>query len=456
MRDYEAAVTLAGRWNELDPIRVGLRTGEIIVDGSGGRHVRVKNRRRADVEVLDIALSYVTVVPQQSMPRKRADPIADWFQSRSLGQPEAIGLPERHPQAYPLLNNVPMYLRKQSWDDAQAGLLAQGATVLDTLDLGGLTFAQARTCYAYLISQLHLNALGAYHFGTPEAFLWGVRPHNLEKALAERVGTDPARAFIRMFTFSRGRSPVSAPLVPSGKLLLVPAEVVSPIAYERTLLRAAAADPATAGRLGNLLGARATRWAERLRTVPGCEVAEEIPVKDSQGRKLGDLDVVAWDAADQSMMIVETKWPIDAATLNESNKVDANFDKGASQVVKLRSAIAEGTAHVAWPRTWRLDPKPAISWWVGSAQQLDSRPGWQAPDVATTSLRLLENLLPADNLRDLIHRLQSFPLPVEGVEYELSPRRVTAGSLTIHYEAIALLGTPPLPPPDRRIHNGWT
>lgn len=87
-------------------------------------------------------------------------------------------------------------------------------------------------CYAFLRSQIHLNKLGAFHFGAPEAMLWAIRPPNLE------------RAFVEMCRFSRGRSPVSAPLVPNGEFILIPSEIVSPIAFERTLLRAATATPA--------------------------------------------------------------------------------------------------------------------------------------------------------------------------------------------------------------------
>ena len=455
-RDYEVAADLASTWFELDPIRVGCRTGDIKITKATPRHVWVENRRRAEIEVLDLVLEGVTVpVPNREERPDRPDPITEWFLSRSLAPAGSRDLPRRHPAAFSLLNSLPETIRARAWIETEDDLRIRGATVPGTIDLGGLTFEQARACYAFLISQLRLNQIGAFHFGVPEALLWAVRPGNLEIGLSSRVDPSAARAFIDMCTFVAGRSPISAPLIPSGDFLYVPAEIVSPVAYERTLLRAAAARPAAAGTLGNILGNRARRWAERLRTIPDCEVAEGLVVKDSTGRQLGDLDVVAWDAETRFMAIFETKWPVDAATLSESNKVDALFDKGGEQLQRLRSAIDQGAA-VAWPESWNVPAAKATSWWVGSAQQLDSRPDWDAPGIQTTSLRMIEQLLPANGLRDLIDRLTTFPLPRRGQDYDLVEHTVSAGALTIHYNALSLRDGPPVPPPERRLQMGWT
>lgn len=453
-RDYEVAVRMAADFHELDPIRVGCRTGGIEIHRVAGRHVWLSNRRRADVEVLDILLARVTACAKPEAP-DGPDPITGWFVSRSLAPRGSRGLPPRHPEGLALLNRLPNSLRTRAWVETEQGLQAQGSSVGETLDLGGLSFGEARACYAFLISQLQLNRMAAFHFATPEAMLWGIRPHHLEAALSSRVDRKAAGAFIRMCTYSKGRSPISAPLVPSGELLLIPSEVVSPIAYERALLRAAAAEPSAAGRLGNLLGRRAVRWAERLREIPGCQVATEVVVR-ADGQTLGDLDVVAWDAAAQSMAIFETKWPVDAATLSESFKVDATFDKGAAQLLRLRTAIDQGRATVDWPRAWGSPTDVQTSWWVGSAQQLDSRPDWHAIDIERTSLRMLEQLLPASSLDDLLLRLRRFTLPRCGYEYDLHECSIAAGSLTIHYEALALSDESLVPPPDRRIDHGWT
>jgi hypothetical protein len=455
-RDYLDAVALASDWAELDPIRVGLRTGDMEVAKASGRHVWIANLRRADVEALDIFLAFVTLPGSDGVEHEGPDLITKWFVSNSLAEPDSHGLPPRHPSAFTLLNSLPSHLRLQAWTETETGLRRQGATVADDLDLGGITFADSRTCYAFLLSQIHLNRLGAFHFSAPEAMLWAIRPSNLERALAQRVSRSAARAFIEMCTFSRGRSPVSAPLVPNGEFILIPSEIVSPIAYERTLLRAASANPSKAGQLGNVLGDRALRWAQRLRAIPGCLTAEGVRIKDTQGRTVGDLDVVAWDPNQRLMVVIETKWPVDAATLAESFKVDAMFDKGADQLRRLRSVLNDGSAIVNWPSTWQVPPDTTWSWWVGSAQQLDSRQPRQPDDIGTTSLRLVEHLLPARDLLDLTNRMAAVSLPKRGLDWDLEPRAVSAGHLTLHYDALGVLGSPQAPPPERRIHNGWT
>ncbi|MDO9455227.1 hypothetical protein [Nocardioides sp.] len=463
--DYESAVEASSSWWELDPIRLGLRTGDMTVRRSDGRHVWIHNTRRPEIEALDLILGYVTVndappaewATSSNSTTSRLDPIDSWFHARRLAPPDAPGLGPRHPKAFDLMNRFPVALRTRAWRHTEARLIDQGTTIASDTDLGGITFADARTCYSFLLSQLHLNELGAFHFGTPEALLWGIRREHLARALASRVDRDAAEAFIRMLTFVTGRSPLSAPLIPNDGKFLIPSEIVSPIGYERTLLRAASADPSIAGRLGNALGRRSSRWSERLRAVPGSQVAEGVKVRDAGGRTLGDLDQIAWDARRRLLVVFETKWPVDAATLDESYKTDAQFSKGASQLVRLRDAIRGGAA-VSWPPGFTIPTDLAgirTSWWVGSAQQLDSR-DINFPDIRTTSLRLVEQLLPADHLDDLLERLTNFPLPREGIDFEMAQQTVRVEALSIHYPAIQMIGERPTPPSNRRTRHGWT
>lgn len=474
LRDYDDAVKLATDWWELDPIRVGLRTGDITIASADSRHVRLGNNRRADIEVLDIALAQVTVLSEPTQGQHhlvasapgfgpdRVDPLTRWLQGRAL-PPEHLSHPHggtsmgpRHPDAHRIVNAVPARLREQAWAEADEALTAQSTTVPEETDLGGLTLAAARTCYSFLITQLNINYVAGVLLGSPELFLWAIRPNHLITALRSRVTELEARAFVDLCTYVPGRSPASAPLLMHGQQVLVPHELVSPIAFERTLLRAASADPTTSGLLGNVLGNRGERWQERLASIPNCRVATEIRIRDERGRSAGDLDVVVWDEAADQMLIIETKWPVDAATLVESNKVDATFDTGRAQIHRIRAGLAEGTIAIAWPPGWSSPSlSTTIHWWVGSAQQLDSRPQSE-DDITTTSLRLIENLLPAVSLQDLVSRLVDFPLPREGHEYDLVAQRVTVDDLTLNYKAINITDGPSLPPEDRRINNGWT
>lgn len=110
-RDYDDAVALASDWAELDPIRVGLRTGDMEVTKASNRHVWIANLRRADVEALDIFLAFVTLPSNETVESDGPDHITRWFISNSLADPKSQGLPPRHPSAFTLLNSLPSHLR---------------------------------------------------------------------------------------------------------------------------------------------------------------------------------------------------------------------------------------------------------------------------------------------------------------------------------------------------------
>lgn len=438
--DFRDACDLAWNWQPLEAIEVGLATGDMSIREKQGRHVWLHNHRRADVEALDIVLAGVTVLDG---PAPEVDETAtkEWFEA-NRGRRD-------------LMNFVPGSIRRTAWTVAHGLLEQQGTTISGDTDLGGLSLEEARSCYALLIAQLYLNELSTVFLGTDQTLVWGIKPGTLVKLLGRYVSEEAAAAFIELCRFTRGRSPISAPLVPYRDLLLVPSPLVSPIAFERTLLRAASADPGRAGSLGNVLGDRAKRWAERFASIPGCRVAERVKVKDGSGRTTGDLDVVAWDADMNLAVVFETKWPIDAATLSESYKVDAHFASGREQMVRLRAALASGEGVASWPRDWNVTEATDIRWWVGSAQQLDSSPRAGDQGVGSTSLRLVEQLLPVPHLAGLLEALESFPMPRAGMEFDLVPEQVEAGPYVLHFDALLLNGSI-VPPPERRTRAGWT
>lgn len=439
--DFEAACDLASDWQELEMIEMGLATGDLTIREAKGRHVWLANHRRSEVEVLDIVLAQVTVLDEPAEQFDIAKTRA-WFEA-NRGRPERV-------------HSLPESIRRSAWEEALALLRGQGTSIPETTHLGGVTLAEARSCYALLIAQLYLNEFFTIQLGTEQTLVWGIKPANLAKLLGRYVDERAATAFIELCRYVPGRSPVAMPLIPHRELLLIPSALVSPIAFERTLLRAASADPSGSGPLGKILGDRARRWAERLGSIPGCEVAERVKVQDRTGKTLGDLDIVARDRDRRLAVVFETKWPVDAATLAESYKVDSHFTSGREQLKRLRTAIVSGDAVVRWPRNWELSvTETDVRWWVGSAQQLDSSGSARADGIGSTSLRLVEHLLPQPSLTGLVEALEQFPMPRLGIEFDLVPQEVSAGPYVLHFDALHINGMP-LPPPDRRTSGGWT
>lgn len=440
VRDFNAAVDLAMDWQALDIARTGLRSGDITIHEAGGRHMWLTNHRNAAIEALDMTLAKVTIF----------DPPADGpaFEETKAWFAANHGSPDR-------VNQIPALLRRSVWNDALGLLEAQNTTIPEGTDLGGLTLAEARVCYAGLITQLYFNDISTVGLESQDAMLWGIRQEMLVAMLCQRVEETTARAFIELVRYAPGRSPVSAPLIPHRHLLLIPSDLVSPIGFERTLLRASGADPSRSGQLGNVLGKRATRWAERLESIPGCRVAQRVKVKDHTGKTLGDLDVVAWDPDRQLAVVFETKWTLDAATLTESYKVESELGKGRRQTARLREQMQADDVKIKWPRDWDVPNDTEFRWWVASAQQLDSTTAANSDDIGSTSLRLVEHLLPQSDLEAFLNALVNVHLPEQGVDFDLVEQRVDAGPFVLHYNAIALADTPP-PPPHLRTNAGWT
>jgi hypothetical protein len=441
-RAVAEALAVARAWRPLETLAKGLKSGDIRIARRKGRDVWLENNRRAEIEVLDMMLAQVTLPPDEvSIPS--IEPVVDWF--------------EEHRGQATALNAVPTWVHGLMWVRQKARLSAQGVSVPESTDVGGLTLGEARACYAKLLATRELTEMNTYFLQTAVALPWAIKQTHLVRALTRHVKLDAADAFVRLLTYAPGRSPISAPLISTGDMFVIPLELVSETAYERTLLRAASADPSRMGTLGNALGRRSDRWSERLASIPGAQVMQRVLIHGEDGHRIGDLDVVAVDSADRLMLVFETKGPVDAATLGESYKVDALMASGQRQLAAVRDALQNGTAQARWPNGTVIPACPEVQWWVGSAQQLDSRPAVPGTQIGTTSLRLLEHVLPCASLRELQAKLESPPLPTEGVEYRMVEQTVAAHSLVLHFPAIALMDeSMPAPPDERRIHRGWT
>ena len=439
-QDLAAAIRRARDWRALETIQLGLRTGDMYIAGTSGWEIRLGNIRDHAVEVLDIILQQVSI-PAPKLTGPSDDAVQQWFTGHA-GRPG---------QAH----RLPKWVQTIAYRRAQADLVNRDFTMPGSTDLGGLTLAEARDCYALLLARTELAALCTTVLGSRETAVWYTESAALIKELTGHVSAESAAAFIQLCSYHPGRSPASAPLIPDDNLIAIPSALVSPVGFERALLRAASADPSRAGQLGNTLGRRSARWADLLRSIPGAQVAERLPVTSDAGQALGDLDVAAFDAADNLLLVVETKWPVDAHTLRESSKIDDAVEAGRHQLLRVKAALANGGT-ARWPRTWHITPGTRITWWVATAQQLSTRPGRDAHDIRATSLRLIEHILPASSVADLQERVENFPLPRLGVEYELTDQTVRVGRYRITIPAIALLGEPPVPPEDRRTNTGWT
>jgi hypothetical protein len=440
-QDVVAAVNRARDWRVLETILHGLGSGDMHIAESNKWDIRISNNRDPAVEVLDMILQQVSIPATNNLGGPSVEAVHNWFTDHADQPAEA--------------HRLPKWVQAVMYRRAVADLVNRDLSMpLDT-DLGGLTLAEARQCYALLLSRTNLAALCTNVLGCRETAVWYSRPQQLRHFFSDYVDAESAEAFIRLCTYTPGRSPTSAPLITDRSFIAIPGALVSPVGFERALLRAASADPSQAGRLGNALGRRAGRWADRLRSIPDTLVAERVPVRDHANRAISDIDIAAFDQQNDLILALEAKWPVDAHTLRESGKIDDVIQSGRRQLLRIKAALDDG-ATIQWPPEWKVKPTTSIRWWVGTAQQLSSRPGPEAKEIKTTSLRLVEQLLPAASVSDLLKRLEYFPLPRLGIEYGFTDETVRIGRYRITVPAIVILGEPPIPPEGRRTNMGWT
>jgi hypothetical protein len=221
------------------------------------------------------------------------------------------------------------------------------------------------------------------------------------------VQEEEATEFIELMTYrpGQGAHASATPFIPFQDRLIFAPALVTAAAIERTLLRSVAADPYRFGSLGQRLGRLADRVAHALSEVPGVSVMTRIKAVRPDGSAAGDIDVLAIDETQRKAFAIEVKWPVEALTLKEAAKVDADVRRGSTQLSSLRQALASGAATLAVPPGTIARDLDWI-WYVATPGQL-AEPG--AEDIHPTSLRHLRAMLPARNLSDLAAKLRQRP-----------------------------------------------
>jgi hypothetical protein len=221
------------------------------------------------------------------------------------------------------------------------------------------------------------------------------------------VQESEASEFIELMTYrpGQGAHASSTPFVPfQDRLIFAPALVVA-ASVERTLLRAAAANPDRFGSLGHRLGRLADRVATVLKEIPGITVLTRVQAVRENRTVAGDIDVLAIDPNLGKVLAIEVKWPVAALTLKEASKVEADVRRGAIQLNALRLALSAAEAFLP-SRVESITRGMQWSWFVATPSQL-SETGQDT--IYPTSLRHLQAILPVRNLGELEARLHRRP-----------------------------------------------
>lgn len=389
-----------------------------------GRQFTLTMASVPDLEFLDMLLEQETSpsVPEPPSPRAANE----WFSKRAFsGKFEDLDTAT--------WEAVRKYARKLiRW---QRGGLPEGMIDEDLQLTDSLTLGRSVDLYAILLA-LRIIADSAVRFlNYSEASLMSFTRERALQLLMEAdssIRQAEASEFIEMMIYRPGQSghASSTPFIPYRDRLILPPALVTTAGVERTLLRSIAADPGRFGSLGQRLGRLADRVGRVLGQVPGVVVAPRVKVARKDGTMAGDIDVLAVDAKRGRVFAIEVKWPVEALTLKEASKVDADVRRGAAQLQSLRRIILDSEANLL-THTEAMSDRMEWSWFVATPGQLAET---DIDDIYPTSLRHLRAMLPAKDLDDLEVRLRQ--RPKLGEHFTIGRADFRRMGLSIHFDTI--------------------
>jgi hypothetical protein len=312
----------------------------------------------------------------------------------------------------------------------------------DDFELGdGLTVGIMAQVLAGLMAMVELGELAHAKVRRPGTTLCHV-PYDIlvewliracEGLSRETVGTAIGRLMA-----GPGRSLRTALLVPNKSLVTVLPLTMFPRAIDAIVLRTAASDPALYGPIGKRQGERAKAWALWLGEIPRVKVAERLKLRGSDGRTVGDLDLLAVDPESGKGVVFELKWPIDALTLPEVMKTDDNILAACRQLGNVRRKIEDGEAQAKMPPGWPAFSEVEWTWGVATPQQLYTGP---LPErgMFATSLRYVKSFGSPETLQILIDALSKPDLPQLGRHYTIERTTMQFGRHIVHADSMYIL-----------------
>jgi hypothetical protein len=388
----------ARHWRSIEGAIQAVASRRMKVEQEGRRYI-LTMASVPDLEFLDMLLEHAVnpSVPSPPFPRR----VQDWYAKRARsGRFEELDDPIWHA--------ILAYARKMlKW---QRSSLPEGM-IDDDLELTrNLTLGRSLDLYAALLALRIVADSAVRVLNYSEASLMSFTKERALQFYAETglaFRDEEVTEFIELMTYrpGQGAHASATPFVPfQDRLIFAPALVTS-AGVERTLLRSVAMDPNRFGSLGQRLGRLADRVAYALDEIPGVSAMTRIKAVRPDGSDAGDIDVLAIDKGQKKVFAVEVKWPVEALTLKEAAKVDADVRRGSTQLSSLRLALATGAATLALPpETIARDMD--WTWFVATPAQL-SETGIE--DIHPTSLRHLRAMLPSRNLNDLEAKLRQRP-----------------------------------------------
>ncbi|GGR06553.1 hypothetical protein [Streptomyces aurantiogriseus] len=427
--DEEAAfevLTFALEFSRWEQIEHGVRMGGYSVKRRG-RDLRVRHAWDAALEAADMYLES-RARPRELPPFSEAE--RRWAQARPVESREG----------------PPFEVLKASADRAMVSIdawrkSAPEGHLPDSFALGnGLTMGEATVLLAGIMGLADLCELVARSAARLESTLAHLDRQVMVDALSQLcpdVSTTHIDDLLERLTYRVGRSARTAPLVESGEKIILCPPLITSRAVDVIALRTAAQDASRFGRVGHNLGKRAKEWEDWFAAIPGVVARSGVKVLRADGRRAGDLDVIAVDAENKLGVCLEIKWPIDAVTRREVGKVENWVTSAADQLGRVRGELESGTAVAELPDGWPQLSEIEMTWGVGTPQQLCLRPV-SVQGIYPTSLRYLIEAGDPPSLRSVVEMLKRPDLPKRGLHFSEETFTLRVGHHTVVVDTIGI------------------
>jgi hypothetical protein len=402
---------------------------ELFTVRQNGQNFSLTMTREPDLEVLDILLENDAnpLVDPPLIPNE----VYTWFRAAKA---KNSGMVEPEAKVWkPLLRHSRQMIKwRRRW--MPEGLLDDELPLTSQLSLG-----RALDLYAILIALGLFANLTVQYLNYSEATLLSFsRERCITTLMAgdKSVTREEAEWFTDLMTYKPAKKADASatPLIPYQDVLVLSTALINVRGAERTLLRAAAIDPANFGALGQRLGRLADRFASVLNSLHQARIATRVKAVRPDGTQAGDVDVLVVDFAAGQALAIEVKWPVEALTFGEADKINDDIRVGARQLDRLRSTLLAGGASLKTPPSWPAMHNLQWTWLVATPTQLGES---GIPDIQPTSLRHLNSLVPVKDINALKAKLAV--RPQRGRDYAIVRRSAKIFGMNVELDSINML-----------------
>ncbi len=232
------------------------------------------------------------------------------------------------------------------------------AEIEDAQSFSGVPYRSFRSYYGALASLcaahefLHLSpAVREIPGGALSSLCFRLKVDELNSYIADisQLKPDEVSLISKLFTFDgsiHNLHPICQPLILANQTeVLVPRAFSGGSRFERNFQKLLAKNPLTRREFDTFSSSKENIALPRLVTLlrqQGIAATDRVPISEG-GRLVTDIDILAFDRRDGSLLVLQHKWLIEPDTVNESKACDEKLSKGVSQA---RTAISylENTA----------------------------------------------------------------------------------------------------------------